>query len=156
MVSFTRCTDGEGATLKRMELATSYTRIAAGGMGLVAMPDPSHLAEAYNLAHPTGDTWRSVRVGPVTCAQPLVQVVNLAVWTWDGAAWTVAWDNVQVRAQHVVTADRGDSLVLALPLGLNGRPKLAKSVSVLVRHSRVSDDTYVVSFAGIDTPRFPC
>ena len=138
-----------------MELATTYMRLAAGGAGLAAMPNPTNLPEAYKLTHPQGNTWRSVRVGPVVCAQPLVQVVNLAVWTWDGVAWTLAWDNVQVRAQHVVTADRGDSLVLALPLGL-GRPLVARGVCAAVKASRVANDTYWVSFAGIDTSRYPC
>ena len=140
-----------------MEIESSYARQSIAGV-LQLLPDPiiatPPLAlNLWHVLHPTGDAWRFVRLGPVTCIQPEPQKVTLACWGWCGSDWVLLHDNVDIRAQLGPTAvSRADAQVLRVPRDYGP----VTALCVLPRWSIVATGDYRIYFAGIATPRWPC
>jgi len=140
-----------------MEIESSYSRQSIANV-LQVMPDPTIATpplalNPWHVLHPTGDAWRLVRLGPVTCVQPSPQLVKLVCWGWHGTGWVLLHDAVELWSQlDPAAGQRGDARVLQVTRDHGPITALC----CLPRASFVATGNYRIYLAGVATPRWPC
>ena len=144
-----------------MQVSSSYFIVSAGG-SVVLIPDPvvstpPNPLTPFHLVHPEGRRLHHVTVGPITCTQPEPQSIRMCVWAWTGFGWRLVVGQVELRAQRIVSEDRGDAQTLDVPmLSAGAAPLWASALCVIPLPSACCAGAYCVNISATDAPRWPC